>query len=161
VVFEKPSCKTALKTWFSGPLAWGGKSFENQLIYEQKLLTTPSGRTYLVAIHVTAPAFASGLAQPAPNSPDVLVAKPWRSWPLPRRVRLRRVAPTARRRNRSGCTPTRPRHRGAFPVCPPARPCNSWMPWAASELPLPVLSWYTRRAAGGHRLLSTGRVMVE
>ena len=45
------------------------------LIYEQKLLTAPSGGTYLVANYVTALSFATGLALPAPASPDMLVAK--------------------------------------------------------------------------------------
>ena len=45
------------------------------LVYDQTLLTTPSGGTYLVANYVTALSFASGLALPAPASPDMLVAK--------------------------------------------------------------------------------------
>ncbi|WP_022823451.1 SBBP repeat-containing protein [Hymenobacter norwichensis] len=57
------------------PLLYSTAANGNGLIYAQKLLTAPDGGTYLVANYVTALSFTSGLALPAPTSPDMLVAK--------------------------------------------------------------------------------------
>ncbi|MBF9142645.1 T9SS type A sorting domain-containing protein [Hymenobacter properus] len=45
------------------------------LAFQQRLLTTPTGGTYLVANYVAAPSFSTGLAFAETASPDVLVAK--------------------------------------------------------------------------------------
>ncbi|MDB5270775.1 MAG: C-terminal target protein [Hymenobacter sp.] len=57
------------------PLLYSTAANGSRLLYKQTLLTAPDGGTYLVANYVTALSFATGLALPAPTSPDMLVAK--------------------------------------------------------------------------------------